>query len=58
MCLLVQRINLSSECLKINPADRGFPIFRRISIYAIARICHANSVHLSVRDTRVLHQNG
>ena len=30
----------------------------RDSIYAIARICHTNSVRPSVCHTRVLHQNG
>jgi len=42
--------------------DSGKPgklgIFTRDSIYAIAHICHANSVCLSVRHTRVLYQNG
>jgi len=33
-------------------------LFTRDGIYAIARICHANSVHPSVCHTRVLYQNG
>ena len=33
-------------------------IFTRDSIYAIARIYHANSVRLSVCQTCVLYQNG
>ena len=33
-------------------------LFTRDSIYAIARICHANSVRPSVCHTRVLYQTG